>query len=287
MELGLNFFDTADMYGPHSNEELLGEALRGKREQVFLASKFGIVRDPANPQARGVDGSPAYIRRAIEGSLKRLGTDRLDLYYQHRMDPQVPIEDSVGALADLVKAGKIRHIGLSEASAETLERAHRVPDQRVAERVLAVDPRSGGHRGARRLPSPGHRLRPLQPAGPRFLTGTLKRPEDFAADDYRRFSPRFQGENFAKNLKLVDKVGELAAAKGVKPSQLALAWVLAQGDDLIPIPGTKQRRYLEENVAATELRLSAAELAELDAIFPAEAVAGSRYSEEGMRLVNL
>lgn len=287
-ELGLNFFDTADMYGPHSNEELLGEALRGKREQVFLASKFGIVRDPANPQARGVDGSPAYIRRAIEGSLKRLGTDRLDLYYQHRMDPQVPIEDSVGALADLVKAGKIRHIGLSEASAETLERAHRVHPISALQSEYSLwtrDPEDTGVLAAcRRL---GIAFVPYSPLGRGFLTGTLKRPEDFAADDYRRFSPRFQGENFAKNLKLVDKVGELAAAKGVKPSQLALAWVLAQGDDLIPIPGTKQRRYLEENVAATELRLSAAELAELDAIFPAEAVAGSRYSEEGMRLVNL
>ena len=247
VELGLNFFDTADMYGPHSNEELLGEALRGKREQVFLASKFGIIRDPANPQARGVDGSPAYIRRAIEGSLKRLGTDRLDLYYQHRVHP-------ISALQ-------------SEYS------------------LWTRDPEDTGVLAAcRRL---GIAFVPYSPLGRGFLTGTLKRPEDFAADDYRRFSPRFQGENFAKNLKLVDKVGELAAAKGVKPSQLALAWVLAQGDDLIPIPGTKQRRYLEENVAATELRLSAAELAELDAIFPAEAVAGSRYSEEGMRLVNL
>lgn len=214
VELGLNFFDTADMYGPHSNEELLGEALRGKREQVFLASKFGIVRDPANPRARGVDGSPAYIRRAIEGSLKRLGTDRLDLYYQHRMDPQVPIEDSVGALADLVKAGKIRHIGLSEASAETLERAHRVHPISALQSEYSLwtrDPEDTGVLAAcRRL---GIAFVPYSPLGRGFLTGTLKRPEDFAADDYRRFSPRFQGENFAKNLKLVDKVGELAATR--------------------------------------------------------------------------
>lgn len=286
LELGITLLDTADIYGPHTNEELLGRALKGKREQVFLATKFGIVRTPDQPQARGANGSPEYIRQAVEGSLKRLGTDHIDLYYQHRVDPKVPIEETVGAMAELVKAGKVRFLGLSEASAETLERAHKVHPITALQSEYSLwtrDPEENGVLAAcERL---GVGFVPYSPLGRGFLTGALKSPDDFAADDYRRSSPRFSGENFAKNLQLVDKVAELAAARGVKPSQLALAWVLAQGEHLVPIPGTKQRKYLEENVAAVDLALTPAERLELDAIFPAGAAAGGRYSEQVMSLI--
>lgn len=286
LELGVTLLDTADIYGPHTNEELLGRALKGKREQVFLATKFGIVRTPEQPQVRGANGSPEYIRQAVEGSLKRVGTDHIDLYYQHRVDPRVPIEDTVGAMAELVKAGKVRFLGLSEASTETLERAHRVHPITALQSEYSLwtrDPEENGVLAAcARL---GVGFVPYSPLGRGFLTGALKSPDDFAEDDYRRSSPRFTGENFAKNLRLVDKVAELAAARGVKPSQLALAWVLAQGEHLVPIPGTKQRKYLEENVAAVDLALTQAELLELDAIFPAGAAAGGRYSEQVMALI--
>ena len=287
LELGINLLDTADMYGPHTNEELIGQAIRGKRDQVFLASKFGIVRDPANPAARGVNGRPEYIRQSIEGSLKRLGVETLDLYYQHRMDPSVAIEETVGAMADLVKAGKVRYLGLSEASVATLERAHKVHPISALQSEYSLwsrDPEDNGCLAAcQRL---GIAFVPYSPLGRGFLTGSLKSPNDFAADDYRRLSPRFQGDNFAKNLLLVEQVQALAAAKGVTPGQLALAWVLAQGDYLIPIPGTKQRKYLEQNVAALEVKLSPSELAALEAIFPASAVAGQRYAEESMKQLN-
>ena len=287
LELGINLLDTADIYGPHSNEELIGQAIRGKRDQVFLASKFGIVRDPANPAARGVSGRPEYIRQSIEGSLKRLGVETLDLYYQHRMDPGVPIEETVGAMADLVKAGKVRYLGLSEASATTLERAHKVHPISALQSEYSLwsrDPEDNGCLAAcQRL---GIAFVPYSPLGRGFLTGALKSADDFAADDYRRLSPRFQGENFAKNLLLVEQVQALAAAKGVTAGQLALAWVLAQGDYLIPIPGTKQRKYLEENVAALDIKLSTSELQALQAIFPASAVAGQRYAEESMKQLN-
>ena len=287
LELGINLLDTADMYGPHTNEELIGQAIRGKRDQVFLASKFGIVRDPANPAARGVSGRPEYIRQSIEGSLKRLGVETLDLYYQHRMDPGVPIEDTVGAMADLVKAGKVRYLGLSEASATTLERAHKVHPISALQSEYSLwsrDPEDNGCLAAcQRL---GIAFVPYSPLGRGFLTGALKSADDFAADDYRRLSPRFQGENFARNLLLVEQVQALAAAKGVTAGQLALAWVLAQGDYLIPIPGTKQRKYLEENVAALDIKLSTSELQALQAIFPASAVAGQRYAEESMKQLN-
>ena len=287
LELGINLLDSADMYGPHTNEELIGQAIRGKRDQVFLASKFGIVRDPANPAARGVNGRPEYIRQSIEGSLKRLGVETLDLYYQHRMDPSVAIEETVGAMADLVKAGKVRYLGLSEASVETLERAHKVHPISALQSEYSLwsrDPEDNGCLAAcQRL---GIAFVPYSPLGRGFLTGALKSPDDFAADDYRRLSPRFQGDNFAKNLLLVEQVQALAAAKGVTPGQLALAWVLAQGDYLIPIPGTKQRKYLEQNVAALEVKLSPSELAALEAIFPASAVAGQRYAEESMKQLN-
>lgn len=287
LELGINLLDTADMYGPHTNEELIGKAIAGKRDQVFLASKFGIVRDPANPTARGVDGRPEYIRQSIDGTLKRLGVDTLDLYYQHRIDPQVAIEETVGAMADLVQAGKVRYLGLSEASAATLERAHKVHPISALQSEFSLWSRDQEDNGClaacQRL---GIAFVPYSPLGRGFLTGALKSPDDFAADDYRRFSPRFQGENFAKNLLLVQQVQALAADKGVTAGQLALAWVLAQGDYLIPIPGTKQRKYLEENVAALEVKLSNSELQALEAIFPAEATAGLRYPEEVMKLLD-
>ena len=287
LELGINLLDTADMYGPHTNEELIGKAIAGKRDQVFLASKFGIVRDPSNPTARGVNGRPDYIRASIDGTLKRLGVETLDLYYQHRIDPQVAIEETVGAMAELVKAGKVRYLGLSEASVATLERAHKVHPISALQSEYSLWSRDQEENGClaacQRL---GVAFVPYSPLGRGFLTGALKSPDDFAADDYRRFSPRFQGENFAKNLLLVQQVQALAAEKGVTAGQLALAWVLAQGDYLIPIPGTKQRQYLEENVAALEVKLSADELKALESIFPANATAGLRYPEEVMKLLD-
>jgi aryl-alcohol dehydrogenase-like predicted oxidoreductase len=286
-ELGINLLDTADMYGPHTNEALIGKAIVGKREQVFLASKFGIVRDPSNPTARGVNGRPEYIRTSIDGTLKRLGVETLDLYYQHRIDPQVAIEETVGAMAELVKTGKVRYLGLSEASAATLERAHKVHPISALQSEYSLWSRDQEENGClaacQRL---GVAFVPYSPLGRGFLTGALKSPDDFAADDYRRFSPRFQGENFAKNLLLVQQVQTLAADKGVTAGQLALAWVLAQGDYLIPIPGTKQRKYLEENVAALEVKLSRDELQALEGIFPANATAGLRYPEEVMKLLD-
>ncbi|MDY7560099.1 aldo/keto reductase [Pseudomonas sp. 10B1] len=287
LELGINLLDTADMYGPFTNEELIGKAIRGKRDQVFIASKFGFVRDLGDPTARGVNGSPEYIRSAIDGTLKRLGIETLDLYYQHRIDPQISVEESVGAMADLVKAGKVRFLGLSEASASTLERAHKLHPISALQTEYSLwsrDPEENGSLEAcRRL---GIAFVPYSPLGRGFLTGTLKSPNDFAADDYRRSSPRFLGENFGKNLLLVEKVQKLASDKGVTAGQLALAWVLAQGNDVIPIPGTKQRRYLEENVAALDIKLSSGELQALKDLFPVEAIAGKRYTDTSLKLVN-
>ncbi|MDH0796485.1 MULTISPECIES: aldo/keto reductase [Pseudomonas] len=288
LELGVNFLDTADMYGPHTNEQLIGKAIAGKRDQVFLASKFGIVRDPANPVVRGVNGRPEYIRNAIDGTLQRLGVDTLDLYYQHRIDPDVAIEETVGAMADLVKQGKVRYLGLSEASAATLERAHKVHPISALQSEYSLWSRDQQDNGClaacQRL---GIAFVPYSPLGRGFLTGALKSPDDFGADDYRRFSPRFQGENFAKNLLLVEQVKRLAADKGVTAGQLALAWVLAQGDYIIPIPGTKRRTYLQENVEALSISLSADELAALDAIFPANATAGLRYPKEVLAMLDI
>jgi aryl-alcohol dehydrogenase-like predicted oxidoreductase len=288
LELGVNFLDTADIYGPHTNETLIGKTIAGKRDQVFLASKFGIVRDPANPALRGVNGRPEYIRNAIHGTLKRLGVETLDLYYQHRIDPDVAIEETVGAMADLVKQGKVRYLGLSEASAATLERAHKVHPISALQSEYSLWSRDQEQNGClaacQRL---GIAFVPYSPLGRGFLTGALKSPDDFDADDYRRFSPRFQGENFAKNLLLVKQVQALAADKGVTAGQLALAWVLAQGDFIIPIPGTKQRKYLEENVAAVSLTLNPSELATLDAIFPSHATAGLRYPEAVMAMLDI
>jgi len=287
LELGINFFDTADMYGPYTNEELLGQMLKGWREQVVIATKFGIVRNPLNVDSRGVDGRPAYVRQAVEGSLKRLGTDYIDLYYQHRIDPAVPIEETVGALAELVQQGKIRHYGLSEASAETIRRAHAVHPLTAVQSEYSLwtrDPEQNGvFATCREL---GIGFVPYSPLGRGFLTGTLTSAENFAADDYRRRTPRFQGENFGRNLALVDVVKKLAEQKGATPAQLALAWVLAQGDFIVPIPGTKRRRYLEDNVAAVEVALSAADIALLNTAFTPDAVAGERYAPESMAMLN-
>lgn len=286
LELGINFLDTADMYGPHINEELVARAIAGKRDQVFLATKFGIVRDPANPALRGVNGQPAYVRQSVEGSLKRLNTDYIDLYYQHRIDPATPIEETMGALADLVKAGKVRHIGLSEASSETIERAHKVHRVTALQSEYSLwsrDPEQSVLATCRRL---GIGLVPYSPLGRGFLTGAITSPDQFEDDDYRKTSPRFQGENFVRNLMLVEKVKELAAQKGCTAGQIALAWVLAQGDDIVPIPGTKRRTYLEENVAAVSLALTATDRTTLDAIFPVGAATGLRYTDAGMNTVN-
>src|SRR6266436_1764487 len=286
LELGLTFLDTADMYGPYKNEELVGRAIKGKRDKVVLATKFGIIRDPANPSVRGVNGRPDYIRRSCEGSLKRLGVEMIDLYYQHRVDPATPIEETVGALSDLVKAGKVRYLGLSEASVATLRRAvkvHPIAALQTEYSLWTRDPEDEILATCREL---GIGFVAYSPLGRGFLTGQFKRFEDLPEDDYRRTSPRFQGENFQKNLDLVRRVGEIAKEKSIKPSQLALAWVLAQGEDIVPIPGTKHRRYLEENVCALDVKLTPEDRRRIDEVFPYGSTAGLRYPEHMMQLVN-
>jgi aryl-alcohol dehydrogenase-like predicted oxidoreductase len=286
LELGINFLDTADVYGPFTNEELIGKALKGRREKVVLATKFGI--DPnSDPKARRVNGKPEYVRQAIDASLKRLGTDIVDLYYLHRVDPATPIEDTVGAMSRLIEDGKVRHIGLSEASAETLKRAHSVHQITALQSEYSLWTRDIEENNvlstAREL---GVGLVPYSPLGRGFLSGALKTFDDFADDDFRRILPRFQGENFTKNLKLVEKIKGLANEKGTSAAQLALAWVLAQGDDIVPIPGTKRSKYVEENAAAIDIKLSAVELRQIDEIFPVNAAVGARYQEEMMKTVN-
>src|SRR5271155_12968 len=286
LELGVNFLDTADVYGPYTNEELVGRAIKGKRDQVVLATKFGIVRDPANPAVRSVSGKPDYVRRSCEASLRRLGVETIDLYYQHRVDPSTPIEESVGAMAQLVEEGKIRYLGLSEASAQTLRRAvkvHPITALQTEYSLWTRDPEDEILPTCREL---GIGFVAYSPLGRGFLTGQLKNFNDLAPDDYRRSSPRFQGENFQKNLDLVRRVEEIAKEKGCKASQLALAWVLAQGEDIVPIPGTKQRTYLEENIGALNLDLTANDLRRIDEVFPRDATAGARYPEHMMQLVN-
>jgi aryl-alcohol dehydrogenase-like predicted oxidoreductase len=286
LELGVTFLDTADVYGPHTNEVLVGRAIKGRRNDAFIATKFGIVRDINDPMKRGINGRPEYVKSSVEASLKRLGIETIDLYYQHRVDPQTPIEETVGALGRLVTAGKIRFIGLSEASATTLERAHAehaITALQSEYSLWSRDPEDEVLAMCRKL---GVGFVPYSPLGRGFLTGAIKSPDDFEADDYRRHSPRFQGDNFAKNLELVAKVNERAASLSCTPGQLALAWVLAQGDDIVPIPGTKRRKYLEENADATTVSLSADDLAAIDAIFPAGAAAGTRYPEAMMKAVN-
>ncbi len=286
LELGITFFDTADMYGPHTNEQLVGRVLKNRREQVVLATKFGIVRDPANPKTRGVSGKPDYVRQACEASLRRLGFECLDLYYQHRVDPETPIEETVGAMAELVVAGKVRYLGLSEASAETIRRAHAVHPITAVQSEYSLwtrDPEENVLQTCREL---GIGFVPYSPLGRGFLTGQIKRYEDLAEDDYRRQSPRFQGANFQRNLDLVQRVGQLAREKHCTPGQLALAWVLAQGDDIVPIPGTKRRKYLGENVGALEVNLTSADLARIEELAPRDAFAGERYPAEMMKTVN-
>ena len=286
LDLGINFLDTSDAYGPHTNEELIGRAIKSRRNDVFLATKFGILRDPKDPSLRGFNSRPEYVRRSVEGSLKRLGVSTIDLYYQHRVDPEVPIEDTVGTLADLVREGKVRYIGLSETSVVTLERAykeHPITALQSEYSLWTRDPETDVLAACRRL---GIGFVPYSPLGRGFLTGAITRPEDFAEDDYRRSSPRFQGDNFAHNLALVDKVKTFAAEVGCTPGQLALAWVLAQGSDIIPIPGTKRRKYLDQNVGALEVRLTPAQLAELSAVFPFNAAAGERYPSNMMGTLN-
>jgi len=287
IELGINFLDTADAYGPYKNEELVGKAIRGKRDQLIIATKFGIVRDPANPQARSISGRPEYIRKACDASLRRLGTDHIDLYYQHRVDPNTPIEETVGTMAELVKEGKIRHIGLSEAGPETLRRAARVHAITALQTEYSLWTRDPEDRVLPTCRELGIGFVAYSPLGRGFLTGQIKRFEDFAADDYRRQSPRFQGENFQKNVDLVKKVEEIAGQKNCTPSQLALAWVLARGEDIVPIPGTKRVRYLEENVGALDVKLTAEDLAQIEKTLPKGAAAGQRYNEQMMRLVEV
>jgi aryl-alcohol dehydrogenase-like predicted oxidoreductase len=286
LDLGCTFLDTADMYGPYKNEELVGRAIKGRRKDVVLATKFGIVRDPTNNMVRSISGKPDYVRQACEGSLKRLGVDVIDLYYQHRVDPGTPIEDTVGAMADLVKQGKVRYLGLSEAGVETLRRAsavHPIAALQSEYSLWSRDPEDGVLAACRQL---GIGFVAYSPLGRGFLSGEIKRFEDLAADDYRRFSPRFQGDNFSKNLALVERIRQIAAAKRCTPSQLALAWTLARGEDIVPIPGTKRRKYLEENWAAANIDLNAADLAEIDAVAPKGAAAGQRYPEAMMQFVN-
>jgi len=286
LELGITFLDTADVYGPHTNEELVGKAIQGKRDKIVLATKFGIVRDPAKPNLRGVNGRPEYVRSSCEASLRRLGVDHIDLYYQHRVDPNTPIEETVGAMAQLVEEGKIRHIGLSEASPQTLRRAARVHKISALQSEYSLwtrDPEREILPTCREL---GIGFVAYSPLGRGFLTGQFKRFDDLPADDYRRQSPRFQGENFQKNLDLVRHVQQIAIEKGCTPSQLALAWVLAQGDDVVPIPGTKKRKYLEDNAGAVKVRLEAEDLKRMEDAFPSGVAAGERYPEHMMQLVN-
>lgn len=287
LELGVTMLDTADMYGPYTNEELVGKAIKGQRDRVFLATKFGIERDPAQPHKRGVNGHPDYIRQSVEGSLKRLGVEVIDLYYQHRIDPTVPIEESVGALADLVQQGKIRYIGLSEASVSTLERAHKIHPITALQTEYSLWTRDAENEVMATCEKLGIGFVAYSPLGRGFLTGALRDPNDLAADDFRRSNPRFMGENFDRNLQLVNKVTQLAEQKGVKPAQLALAWVLARSNNIVPIPGTKRRLYLEENIAALDVILSEAEMAAIEAVFPFQAAAGDRYGEDSMRTVNV
>lgn len=286
LDLGVNFLDTSDAYGPHTNEVLVGKALKGRRDKFFVATKFGIVRDPNDPDKRGVDGSPAYVRKSVEGSLRRLGIETIDLYYQHRVDPKTPIEDTVGTMARLVDEGKVRFLGLSEAAPATLERAHRVHPIAALQTEYSLwtrDPEPEVLPTCRKL---GVSFVAYSPLGRGFLTGAIKSPEDFDADDTRRNHPRFQGENFARNLQLVENVKQLAARNGLTAGQLALAWVLAQGEDIVPIPGTKRRKYLEENAAAAEVALPPGLVNELNEIFPPDAAAGEPYAPAMKALIN-
>ena len=286
IELGNTFLDTADVYGYGDNEILTGKAIRGMREKVFLATKFGILRSKSDPNLRGVNGSPSYARSACDASLKRLNVDVIDLYYQHRVDPKTPIEETVGAMAELVKAGKVRYLGLSEASPQTIRRAQKVHPIAALQTEYSLwtrDPEDQVLPTTREL---GIAFVAYSPLGRGFLTGQIRRFEDFAPDDYRRNSPRFQGENFQKNLDLVARVEAIAREKKCAPGQLALAWLLAQGQDIIPIPGTKRRKYLEENIGALQVKLTPQDLKRIDEVAPHGVAQGARYNETLMSMVN-
>jgi aryl-alcohol dehydrogenase-like predicted oxidoreductase len=285
LELGVTFLDTADMYGPFKNEELVGTAIKGKRDRVVLATKFGIVRDSADPNKRGINGKASYVKKSCEGSLKRLQVDHIDLYYQHRVDPDTPIEETIGAMAELVREGKVKYIGLSEAGPMTLRRAYAVHPISALQTEYSLwtrDPEDQILPTCREL---GIGFVAYSPLGRGFLTGRFKRPEDLPGDDFRRNNPRFQGENFQKNLRLVERIREIAAEKQCTASQLALAWVAAQGDDVVPIPGTKRRIYLEENVRALDVRLAKQDMDRINEVLPKGATAGTRYPESAMHML--
>lgn len=286
IELGITFLDTSDVYGPHTNEELLGRVFKGRREEVTIATKFGIVRDPANPSARGVSGRPQYVKQSCDASLRRLQVEVIDLYYQHRVDPDVPIEETVGAMGQLVEAGKVRYLGLSEAGAETIRRAHGTHPISALQTEYSLWSREPEDELLALTRELGIGFVAYSPLGRGFLTGQIKSENDLEPDDWRRNNPRFQGENFKKNLELVAQLQELAKRKGVTASQLALAWVLQQSKHIVPIPGTKRVKYLEENAAATELSFTPAELEELDRIAPLDVAHGMRYPEAVMAGVN-
>jgi aryl-alcohol dehydrogenase-like predicted oxidoreductase len=286
LELGITFFDTADAYGPHKNEELVGRVLKAHREQVVLATKFGILRDAEQPGFRGINGKPDYVKKACEGSLRRLQIDCIDLYYQHRVDPETPIEETVSAMAELVREGKVRFLGLSEAGAEAIRRAHAVHPITALQSEYSLwtrDPENEVLPVCREL---GIGFVPYSPLGRGFLTGKIQKPEDLPDDDYRKTTPRFQGENFQRNLEIVKRVEEIAREKRCTPAQLALAWVLAQGEDIVPIPGTKRRKYLQENIGALDVDLTNKDLERIDEVAPKDAFAGSRYPEAMMKLLN-
>jgi aryl-alcohol dehydrogenase-like predicted oxidoreductase len=286
LELGVTLLDTADMYGPYKNEELVGKAIKDRRDKVFLATKFGIVRNPANPALRSINGRPEYVRTSCDASLRRLGVDTIDLYYLHRVDPDTPIEETVGAMSELVEKGKVRFIGLSEASAKTIRRAYKVYPITALQTEYSLwtrDPEEENLAACREL---GVGFVAYSPLGRGFLTGEIKRIEDLAPDDFRRNSPRFQGENFQRNLDLVKRVEKIASQKGCSPSQLALAWVMAQGEDVVPIPGTKRRKYLDENVAAADIVLTIDDLDRINEVVPRGAASGTRYPETAMPSVN-
>lgn len=286
LDAGLNFLDTSDAYGPHTNEVLVGQAIRGRRAEVVLATKFGFLRTPEEPLKKGFSGRPAYVKAACEGSLRRLGVETIDLYYQHRVDPETPIEETVGAMAELVQEGKVRFLGLSEAAPETIRRAASVHPITALQTEYSLWTREVEEdevlATCREL---GIGFVAYSPLGRGMLTGQVRRFEDLAEDDYRRNNPRFQGENFQRNLDLVEKVGEIAREKGCSPAQLALAWVLAQGGDIVPIPGTKRRQYLEENLGAAAVSLSDEELARIESAFPRGSTAGTRYAASAMGVV--
>lgn len=285
-ELGINFFDTADMYGPYINEELVGKAVKSFRSKILIATKFGIIRDETNPQNRGISNKADYISKACEGSLKRLGTDVIDLYYMHRRNPETPLEEAIGAMGQLVKQGKVRAIGLSEVSVDTLRKAHEIHPITAIQSEYSLwsrDPEDGMLNACKEL---GVAFVAYSPLGRGFLTGQIRKFEDFEQNDYRRLSPRFQGENFQKNLQLVDKITALAKQKNCTPSQLALAWVLSRGEHVFPIPGTKRIKYLEENAEAVNVKFTQEELRQLEAIAPRGVAAGLRYPEQMMKSVN-